>query len=113
LRRDLRGRRRPDVSCRGYRDGASIPPATGKIRHQEKIISSNALDLDRAETPGIAYVERARALRPLLKAAADEIEERRQLPERVVEALIEGGFFRLLLPRSLGGAELQPSTTGK
>jgi alkylation response protein AidB-like acyl-CoA dehydrogenase len=71
-------------------------------------MSSNALDVDRAETGGIDYVERARALAPLLKAAADAIEEQRQLPESVVEALIEGGFFRLLLPRSLGGAELHP-----
>jgi alkylation response protein AidB-like acyl-CoA dehydrogenase len=62
-------------------------------------MTSNALD---------SYVERARALAPLLKAAADEIEERRELPESVVEALIAGGFFRLLLPRSLGGAELRP-----
>ncbi len=71
-------------------------------------MTSNALDPDRAETAGIDYVERARALTPLLTAAADEIEERRELPENVVEALIEGGFFRLLLPRSLGGAELHP-----
>jgi alkylation response protein AidB-like acyl-CoA dehydrogenase len=71
-------------------------------------MSSNPLDVDRAKTVGTAYVERARELAPLLKAAADEIEERRQLPERVVEALIDGGFFRLLLPRSLSGAELHP-----
>jgi indole-3-acetate monooxygenase len=72
-------------------------------------MSSTSLDLDRAvEASGIDYVERARALAPMLVAAADEIEERRQLPARVVEALIEGGFFRLLLPRSLGGAELHP-----
>ena len=68
------------------------------------------LDLAPAETRDIDYVERARALAPLLEDAADEIEERRQLPERVVEALVEGGFFRLLLPRSLGGAELHPLT---
>jgi alkylation response protein AidB-like acyl-CoA dehydrogenase len=68
------------------------------------------LDLAPAETRGIDYVERAHALAPLLEDAADEIEERRQLPERVVEALVEGGFFRLLLPRSLGGAELHPLT---
>jgi indole-3-acetate monooxygenase len=68
------------------------------------------LDLAPAETREIDYVERAHALAPLLEDAADEIEERRQLPERVVEALVEGGFFRLLLPRSLGGAELHPST---
>ena len=54
------------------------------------------------------YIERARALAPLLRDAADEIEEHRQLPPRVVEALIEGGFFKLLIPRSLGGAELHP-----
>jgi len=71
---------------------------------------SASLDLRRAEARGIDYVERARRLAPLLTAAADEIEERRELPERVVEALVEGGFFRLLLPRSLGGAELHPLT---
>ena len=73
-------------------------------------MSSTSLDLRRPETRGVDYVERARALAPMLAAAADEIEERRQLPEHVVEALIEGGFFRLLLPRSLGGAELDPVT---
>jgi alkylation response protein AidB-like acyl-CoA dehydrogenase len=71
-------------------------------------MSSNPLDVDRAETGGTDYLERARTLAPLLMAAADEIEERRQLPERVVEALLDGGFFRLLLPRSLGGAEMHP-----
>ena len=73
-------------------------------------MSSASLDRRRAEARGIDYVERARELAPLLTAAADEIEERRELPERVVEALVEGGFFRLLLPRSLGGAELHPLT---
>src|SRR5260370_39834362 len=71
-------------------------------------MSSTSLALRRPESRGIDYVERARALAPMLAAAADEIEERRQLPEHVVEALIEGDFFRLLLPRSLGGAELRP-----
>ena len=71
-------------------------------------MSTASLDLHRAETRDIDYVERARRLAPMLIDAADEIEEQRQLPERVVDALIEGGFFRLLLPRSLGGAELHP-----
>jgi alkylation response protein AidB-like acyl-CoA dehydrogenase len=65
-------------------------------------------DLRRAETNETDYLARARALAPMLTAASDEIEERRQLPEPIVEALIKGGFFRLLLPRSLGGAELHP-----
>ena len=63
-------------------------------------MSSASLDLRPAETHGTDYVERARELAPLLADAADEIEAQRELPERVVEALIAGGFFRLLLPRS-------------
>ncbi|MGH7062930.1 MAG: acyl-CoA dehydrogenase family protein [Stellaceae bacterium] len=58
---------------------------------------------------GADYVACARALGPALAAAAEEIERRRGLPEPIVEALAARGFFRLLLPRSLGGAELAPA----
>ena len=105
-----RGVRRCDGGLRGNRRSAPQQPMYGEARLQEKKMSTASLDLRRAETRGIDYVERARQLAPLLIDAADEIEEQRQLPERVVEALIEGGFFRLLLPRSLGGAELHPLT---
>ena len=54
------------------------------------------------------YVERARELRPSLAAASDDIERGREVTPAVVEALIERGIFRMLLPRSLGGAELDP-----
>ena len=59
--------------------------------------------------PVADYIQRARELGPELDAAAEEIERRRELPEPIVEALIERGLFRLLLPRSLGGAELPPA----
>jgi len=45
------------------------------------------------------YIRRAREFAPELAAAADEIERRRELPEAIRSALIERGFFRLLLPR--------------
>src|SRR5882762_5990508 len=61
------------------------------------------------ETADIDYIGRARELGPELEAAAEEIERRRELPEPIVEALIERGLFRLLLPRALGGAELRPA----
>jgi alkylation response protein AidB-like acyl-CoA dehydrogenase len=61
------------------------------------------------DAEGIDYVQRARELAPKLTAAADEIERRRELPESVADALVERGFYRLLLPRSLGGAELLPA----
>jgi alkylation response protein AidB-like acyl-CoA dehydrogenase len=55
------------------------------------------------------YLERVRALAPALKASAGEIDERRELPGAIIDRLVEGGCFRLLLPRSLGGAELLPA----
>ena len=70
---------------------------------------SRAAGSGSGETLGADYVERARQLGPIIEAAADEIERRRDLPEPIVAALAERGLFRLLLPRSLGGAELPPA----
>jgi alkylation response protein AidB-like acyl-CoA dehydrogenase len=56
------------------------------------------------------YLERARELQPMLRADGDEIERRREVTPQVVDALIERGIFKMLLPRSIGGAELDPLT---
>ena len=61
------------------------------------------------DDPGTEYLERARAFVPELAVAAPEIERQRELPEPVVAAMVERGFFRMLLPRSIGGAELLPA----
>jgi indole-3-acetate monooxygenase len=71
--------------------------------------AAGVLDGSMTGFPGIEYIERARELGPELDAAAEEIEQRRELPEPIVEALVERDLFRLLLPRSLGGAELPPA----
>ncbi len=70
---------------------------------------SNARDPQSADRPGSDYVEQVRELGPMIAAAADEIEHSRELPEPLVAALARRGLFRLLLPRSLGGAELPPA----
>ena len=57
----------------------------------------------------IDYLARARDLAPMLAAAADDIERLGELPAPVRDTLIEQGFFRMLQPRSLGGAELRPA----
>jgi alkylation response protein AidB-like acyl-CoA dehydrogenase len=62
----------------------------------------------RAGQTDIDPIARARALVPLLAAAAPRIEAARELPDDVMAALHEAGMFRLLLPRALGGAELEP-----
>ncbi|MET3336340.1 MULTISPECIES: acyl-CoA dehydrogenase family protein [Bradyrhizobium] len=59
-----------------------------------------------SELPGPDLVERARAIAPLMAREADEIERTRRLTPSVVAALIENGFYRALLPQSLGGAEV-------
>jgi alkylation response protein AidB-like acyl-CoA dehydrogenase len=54
----------------------------------------------------VDYLARARALAPLIEAAAPRIEAARAFPPDVLAALHDAGMFRLLLPRSIGGAEL-------
>src|SRR5690348_324294 len=66
---------------------------------------------DRVTPPvnAAAYLARVGTLAPALAAAVGEIDRRRELPEPIVEQLVENGLFRLLLPRSLDGAELLPA----
>ncbi len=55
-------------------------------------------------------IARARALRPLIERAAPEIEKRREITEEVLAALHEARLFRLLIPRSQDGEEVEPAT---
>jgi alkylation response protein AidB-like acyl-CoA dehydrogenase len=55
-------------------------------------------------------VERARMLKPVILAHRDEMEQRRQMPQRLVAAMADAGLFRLSMPRALGGPELDPLT---
>jgi alkylation response protein AidB-like acyl-CoA dehydrogenase len=69
--------------------------------------------IDGHETPSYAredLLAAVRALAPRLRAASDEIEAGRSLTEPLVQALADAGFYRLYLPRSLGGGELDPLT---
>jgi len=55
-------------------------------------------------------VQRARDLAPIIDTAADEIERTRRLPEPVLAGMHGARMFRLLLPRSAGGEEVEPGT---
>jgi indole-3-acetate monooxygenase len=56
------------------------------------------------------HIARARNLAPLLTAAAPRIDAACELPADVLDAMHAEGMFRLLVPQSLGGAELDPAT---
>jgi alkylation response protein AidB-like acyl-CoA dehydrogenase len=77
-------------------------------------MAPTGFDLPRAAAParsgGADFVALARALRPELEAAAAEIDAKRELPARIVDRLIEHSFYRMTLPRALGGAELDLAT---
>jgi 3-hydroxy-9,10-secoandrosta-1,3,5(10)-triene-9,17-dione monooxygenase len=63
--------------------------------------------------PGLTpakLLERAHALRPLLYAQQEASDERGYYSDAVHEALLEGGFYRILQPRLFGGYEFSFET---
>src|SRR3954454_3389590 len=59
---------------------------------------------------GSEILENARALAPRIRAAAQEIEQGRRLPMPIVQAMKDAGVFRMPMPRSWGGPEVDPLT---
>ena len=57
--------------------------------------------------PAADYVQRAEAMLPMLRQHVPESERLRQVHPDVVAAMKQAGFFRILQPGRLGGAELQ------
>jgi indole-3-acetate monooxygenase len=55
-------------------------------------------------------LEAAQEIAPAIRSCADEIEKNRELPRPLFEALAAAGFFQLLIPRSIGGAEIDLPT---
>lgn len=58
---------------------------------------------------GAEALARARAIRPVLQAAAKRIDAACELPAEIVAAMHDAALFRLLLPQSAGGLELEPA----
>lgn len=58
----------------------------------------------------VDYREVARMLAPKIAACADQIEAERRLPQPLLDELIDAGLFRMLLPRWLDGAQVDPVT---
>ena len=55
-------------------------------------------------------VDRARVLVPRILALADHIEELRQIPQDLADAMAAANLFMLFAPRSHGGEQAHPLT---
>src|SRR5262249_8865310 len=58
-----------------------------------------------------SVVQAAIALRPELRQYKDEIEREQRLPKALVQKMRAAGFYRLTIPRSLGGLQADPLTS--
>ena len=56
-------------------------------------------------------VASAKALAPQIRAAREEMDELRRLPDHLVQALDQAGFLQMNLPKSLDGQEMDPVTS--
>ena len=68
----------------------AVPPSAEQPLDAEKILSN------------------IQALRPFLQARGSEIEELRRIPDDILDAIRQTGAFRMMTPRSWGGAEMNP-----
>ena len=59
-----------------------------------------------SEESAIRTLDAAHELGPSIRAAADEIEQGRRLPTHLVREMQRAGMFRMAMPRSWGGPEL-------
>jgi alkylation response protein AidB-like acyl-CoA dehydrogenase len=58
--------------------------------------------------PGSSWLERARALGPMIDAAAAANEEATELDPEVWQAIDDAGLFSIMAPRAAGGGEAHP-----
>lgn len=77
---------------------------------REEVVAPALRDPDRLPTRAIAsdddavWIERVRAIAPVIEAHRDEIEETRSVAGPVAEAMREAGFARIMVPTTVGGA---------
>lgn len=69
------------------------------------IIDDTRLPADIEAQP---MVQTAAALRPVLRQYREEAEREQRMPRPLFEQLREAGFYKMVIPRSLGGLQLDP-----
>jgi alkylation response protein AidB-like acyl-CoA dehydrogenase len=68
------------------------------------------MSLETLPRRGIEVLEAARALQPLIRAEAEEIEKSGRLTDAVVHGMRDANVFGMAMPRAMGGIEADPIT---
>ena len=68
---------------------------------------SNSGGIEVTDGEAVSLVDVARSLEPLIRAQAEVLEEGR-IPRPLVDALYDAGVFKAMLPREVGGLEVEP-----
>src|SRR5882724_4002123 len=63
-----------------------------------------------ADVEAQAPVQAAAALRSVVRGYHDELEREQRLPKALVERLLAAGFYQMVMPRELGGLQVDPLT---
>ncbi|MER2537038.1 MAG: acyl-CoA dehydrogenase family protein [Rhizobiaceae bacterium] len=69
-------------------------------------MTANALRNESHED--VDYLAEVARLSPLIASMSSEIEAAAQLPDRLADALLDAGLYRMLLPTALGGGQVEP-----
>src|SRR3954451_9731177 len=84
----------------GACDAPSTPPSPPR--------SGDAVAM--IETAAQSLLDATQAILPLVRASGDQGERERRLPPQVARAMAEAGVCRMLVPRAVGGLEVDPIT---
>lgn len=84
--------------------------AAGTGRTASAAVGSTSAGGTPAGETGADILAAARAIGPLIRAEAEAIEAAGRLTDKVVAALKQAGVFRMTMPRSMGGPEVDPIT---
>jgi len=58
-------------------------------------------------------IESVKEIAPIVRAHSQEAEQERHLSSETVKAMIKAGLFRMFIPKSLGGLEVDPITCAR
>ena len=91
--------------------GGTVRPGLATAMPQEELMDTMAEEKHLpADIDAQPLVQAAAALQPALRDYHDEIEREQRLPKALVERLRAAGFYTMVIPRALGGLQVDPLT---